>query len=132
MIALDTDVVSLLMRPRPPRVLVERLARTPLDEQSTTAITIGELGFGAEKARRPDLLAQALRALAGVQVLPFDGRAGLAYGRTRAALERQGRRLADPDLRIAAIAMAHDAVLVTGNVRHFGRVEGLTAEDWTR
>ena len=46
--------------------------------------------------------------------------------------ERAGLRLADPDLRIAAIVTAHDATLVTGNVRHFAGVPGLAVENWLR
>ena len=45
-------------------------------------------------------------------------------------LERAGTRLAEPDLRIAAIALTHDFTVVTGNVRHFGRVSGLRVENW--
>ncbi len=41
-----------------------------------------------------------------------------------------GKRLADPDLRIAAIALANGLTLITGNLTHFARVPGLRAEDW--
>ena len=63
-------------------------------------------------------------------VLPFDPRAAEAYGRLRAELEREGRRLGEPDLRIASIALSRGVTLVTGNVRHFARVPGLVVEDW--
>lgn len=38
--------------------------------------------------------------------------------------------LAEPDLRIAAIALSRDLVLVTGSRRHFDRIPGLTVENW--
>ena len=55
---------------------------------------------------------------------------GGIYGRVRAELEAGGRPLAEPDLRIAAIALAHGMTLVTANVRHFSRVEELPVENW--
>ena len=52
------------------------------------------------------------------------------YGQLRAELERAGRRVAEPDLRIAAIALARDATLVTANVRRFARIPDLRVENW--
>jgi tRNA(fMet)-specific endonuclease VapC len=65
-----------------------------------------------------------------VTILPFDDTAAGVYGALRAQLERQGTPLAEPDLRIAAVALANDLILVTGNVRHFARVPGLPIENW--
>ena len=62
--------------------------------------------------------------------MPFDREAAEVYGPLRAELERQGRPLAAPDLQIAAIALSRDLTLITGNVRHFGRVPGLRVENW--
>jgi predicted nucleic acid-binding protein len=39
---------------------------------------------------------------------------------------------ADADIFIGAIAVAHDAVLFTGNTRRFARFPGLWLEDWIR
>jgi predicted nucleic acid-binding protein len=40
-------------------------------------------------------------------------------------LSSAGRPLADADLQIAATAIRYGLELVTGNVRHFGRIPGL-------
>ncbi len=65
-----------------------------------------------------------------VAIVPFDEPAAGLYAEIRVALEASGQRLDDPDLRIAAICLAHDLTLVTGNVRHFERVPGLRVENW--
>ncbi len=131
MIVFDTDAISELMRPRPSSMLLERLAAVPVADQATTAVTIGELAYGAHEAGRPDLYARAAELLAGVRILAFDTAAAEHYGALRATLEQHGCRLADPDLRIAATTLAQQrATLVTGNIRHFARVPGLDVQDW--
>ncbi|MEA2181695.1 MAG: tRNA(fMet)-specific endonuclease VapC [Solirubrobacteraceae bacterium] len=131
MFCLDTDVLSAVVKRDPPLHLIRRLARTPATEQCTTAITLGELLYGAAR-RGSSALAERVQNLiqsAGA-VLPFDEPAAQQYGRVRASLERDGRRLAEPDLRIAAIVLSRDATLVTANVGHFARVPGLRVENW--
>jgi predicted nucleic acid-binding protein len=64
------------------------------------------------------------------EVLPFDASAAEVYGVVRAELESRGRRLAEPDLRIASIALSRELTLVTGNVKHFSRIEALRVENW--
>ena len=127
----DTDVLSAVLRRDPPMHLIRRLARTPAAEQATTTITMGELLYGAAKKGSPKLVDRVRDLLAGaVTILPFDQPSAEAYGSLRAELEASGRPLAEPDLRIAAIATAYDLTLVTGNIRHFRRVPNLPVEDW--
>jgi tRNA(fMet)-specific endonuclease VapC len=132
MIVLDTDVVSDLMRPRPTPSLVARLGEVPYSEQATTAVTVGELAYGAHRVDRPDLFERAMSLLSDTRVLAFDDHVARHYGRIRSELERQGKRLDDPDLRIAATVLAHEATLITGDTRHFQRVPGLRHENWLR
>jgi len=128
---LDTDVLSAVIKREPPLHLVRRLARTSPSQQCTTAITLGELLYGVSRRGSPALAARVgeLIASAGL-ILPFDESVAQRYGTLRASLEADGRRLAEPDLRIAAIALSRDATLVTGNVRHFARVPELHVENW--
>ena len=127
----DTDVLSAVLRRDPPMHLIRRLAMTAPSDQATTAITMGELLYGAVKKGSPDLMTRVRDLLASaVTILPFDASAAEIYGRVRAELEAGGHPLAEPDLRIAAIALAHGMTLVTANVRHFSRVEELPVENW--
>lgn len=131
MYCFDTDVISALLRPQPPLHLVRRFALTPPEDQFTTAITLGELVYGAETRGSPELATRVRTILRHAQtILPFDRQAADVYGPLRADLERRGRRLAEPDLRIASIALARGLTLVTGNVRHFARVPDLAVENW--
>ena len=127
----DTDIVSATMRRDVPLALVRRIAEVPREEQATTAITLGELAYGAAK-RRSERHATAIRELvfSHMPILPFDAGAAELYGSIRAELERRGERLEDADLQIASIALSNDHTVVTGNTRHFERVPGLRVENW--
>jgi predicted nucleic acid-binding protein len=54
------------------------------------------------------------------------------FGRLKARLEQSGVPLADADLFIAATALETCTLLVTGNTRHFGRIEEMTLADWIK
>ncbi len=127
---LDTDTVSAVLRRVPDVGVLRRLAQTPQAEVFTSAITVGELVYGAALRALPDLDDRIETLLATLPVVSFDEAAAYRYGVTRASLERTGRRLDDPDLRIASVALAHDLVLVSGNQRHFRRVPELRLENW--
>lgn len=63
---------------------------------------------------------------------PWTPEVSAAFGHLKAGLERHGERLEDFDVAIAAHANALDATLVTANVRHLARIEGLEVENWSR
>ncbi len=131
MYCFDTDTLSAVIRRDPPLHLIRRLAQTPTSEQATTTITLGELLYGAAR-RDGERLTRQVRALvsSATVILPFDAEAAEIYGPLRARLEREGKRLDEPDLRIASIAVSRGLTIVTGNVRHFARVPGLAVENW--
>jgi tRNA(fMet)-specific endonuclease VapC len=127
----DTDTISALMGRVPPLPLIRRLAQVAAEEQFTTAITYGELLYGARR-RGSARIEQRVDSLVGgsMTILPFDSPAASVYATLRADLEARGRRLDEPDLRIASIVLSNGLTLVTGNVRHFGRVGGLEVQNW--
>ncbi len=111
--------------------VLRRLQSLPPTEVAVCSVVKAELYYGAMKSDNPDqTLAKQRLFLDAFASLPFDDRAAELYGRIRADLSRKGTPIGPYDLMIAAIALAHDAILVTHNVREFGRVEGLRFEDW--
>lgn len=128
----DTDVLSQVIKPSPLPRLLARLAVLNPEQQYTSAITVGELVYGAYRSPRPEYFMRLLeeKVWPNVRVISFDRDAGEVYGRLREHLEEIGTPLADPDLRIAAVALTHGLTLVTGNIRHFTRVQGLKLENW--
>jgi tRNA(fMet)-specific endonuclease VapC len=126
----DTDAISELLRPRPLASYLQWLSTVPRDEQFTSAVTVGELYKGASRSTDPErhLTNIEERILPVVTTLPYDVATARVFGQVRAELERAGAILPDADVQIAAIALHHALELVTGNVRHFERIEGLRLE----
>jgi tRNA(fMet)-specific endonuclease VapC len=75
-------------------------------------------------------LAVLERFFAPLASLPFDDDAAARYGVLRAQLRRDGRPVGGNDMMIAAIALAHDAVLVTRDDREFRAIAGLRVLSW--
>ena len=126
----DTDVISALLRRDALTKLHQKIARVPVRSQCTTSITLAELSYGAQKVGKLELYERVRRILSEVEILSFDLEAAEVYGPLRARLEKRGARVDEADLRIASIALARDCTLVTGNVRHFARIEDLRVENW--
>ena len=133
MYLLDTDILSNLLKRAPSTALISRLASVPPERQFTSSITLGELVYGAHRlGDRASLLLERLDRilLPNLPALPFDDAAARCYGEARAELERLGTPLGDADLRIGSIALARGLTVVTGNLRHFQRIPGLSVENW--
>jgi tRNA(fMet)-specific endonuclease VapC len=119
------------MRREPPLHLIRRLAKVPPAAQATTTINLGELLYGTAKRGSgplPDRVREVVST--ATSILPFDGSAAGVYGPLRAQLEREGRRCDEPDPRIASIALSRGLTVVTGNVRNYSRIPGLSVENW--
>ena len=68
--------------------------------------------------------------LEGVEIAYSDHEIMVKFGELKGTLERQGMRIDDADLIIAATALCRNAALATGNVKHFERIDGLRIENW--
>ena len=136
---LDTDHVSLLDRGGPEGARIRaRLRSLPGDDVATTIVSYEEQirGWMARIARAANFrdqitdyaqLHQQLRNYCAITVLDFDGQAVSVLARLRALRIRIGTM----DLKIASIALAHDAVLLTRNVTDFSKVPDLKVDDWS-
>jgi tRNA(fMet)-specific endonuclease VapC len=96
-----------------------------------TIITLAELKYGAYCSQKvSENLESILRFLKKVKVLPLNYDAVERFGKIKAELRRSGQGIQDFDLLIASITLSHGGVLVTNNVGHFKRINGLKYENW--
>jgi tRNA(fMet)-specific endonuclease VapC len=108
----------------------QKLRETPTEEIAVCSIVWAELLHGACKYGHPDRRRTLVRQTLGLfESLPFDDEAAVEYATIRHELETRGLVIGPNDLMIAAIAKAHDLIVVTRN-REFERVKGVETEDW--
>lgn len=133
---LDTDIVSLLQHGH--EKVAQNVGRHGPDEVATTIISVEEQLSGwytlLRRARTTkelvpiyERMSETVRFLSKLPILSFTNMAADIYEQLRRQRPRVGRM----DLRIAAIAVSHNAVLVTRNRSDFEDIEGLATEDWT-
>jgi len=96
------------------------------------AIVLGELYTWAYRRRDPSptLTAIATELLPQVKLLVFDSQCAQQFGKTRAAMLRNGHSIEGIDLEIASVALVHNLRLVTHNTSDFVRVPELQMIDW--
>jgi tRNA(fMet)-specific endonuclease VapC len=102
-----------------------------MQDIATAAVVVAELRYGAAKSIDPHKTISAQdQFLNLITILDFERKAAEMYGQIRAELARKGTPIGPNDLFIAATAKANGLILVTHNIREFGRVVGLQYEDW--
>ena len=128
---LDTDMLSEVMRVRDPHVLDS--AKHYLAEHGRftfSIITRYEIlrGLKAREATRQVALFE--RQCARSIVLPLTDQIIVQATDIYAGLYKHGELVSDADILIAATAVVHGLILITGNVGHFQRIPGLQVLSW--
>jgi predicted nucleic acid-binding protein len=117
----DTDVLIdfLAGRGEAAALVAAELERGTLH---TTVVTRFELLAGARTPQQQETLMQLLGA---IPALVLDPAAADLAARVRRSLDLRGEAIGMGDSLIAGIVLRHGGSLMTGNRRHFERVEGL-------
>ena len=98
-------------------------------------ITIAELKYGVantedlqkreENRKLVEVFQQNANIIPIISVLD-------AYAEEKVRLKKLGKPIDDFDLLIGATALANGLVMVTNNVKHLERLDGIAIEDWTQ
>jgi tRNA(fMet)-specific endonuclease VapC len=139
MYLLDTDHISVLERGGEGSLrLRQRLQQVMPHEVAATVISYEEqsrgwFGFLArsrsleEQATAYSFLQRHLQVFCAIPLIAFSPAAAAIVQQ----LQKQRVRVGTMDLKIASIALAQDATLLSRNVTDFQKVPGLRVEDWT-
>jgi tRNA(fMet)-specific endonuclease VapC len=139
MIVLDTDHLTVLFFENHSQrdMLSGRLLASGDFEIASTVISLEEQmrGWLAAVKKRSSIYEQVLVYPRLTQLVAFYAQWRILAFDTRSAdiftsLKKQQIRVGAEDLKIASIALANDALLLSANLVHFQKVPGLKVEDW--
>jgi len=141
MIILDTDCISLLERKSGAEFyrFSARLSEFPPDEIATSIITFEEQmrGWMAFIAKANSIekqisayekLGRFLESYRYIPVIQFDKKSGEIFQ----DLKSRKIKVGTMDLKIASIAISHNALLISRNLSDYDQIPNLRVEDWTR
>jgi tRNA(fMet)-specific endonuclease VapC len=130
---LDTDICSYIIRKHPFQVL-SAMDKTVQQghEIAISAITYAELMLGAKRSSNPDKHLALINELCERlhDIYAWDARAAEQFADLQTILLNRGTPIGTNDVMIAGHVLSLDAVLVTNNTKHFGKVDRLNVENW--
>jgi len=92
-----------------------------------------ELYYGAYKSKQvANNLAKIKTIESALEIIPVNREMVEIFGVLKSNLQKGGKPLDDFDLILAATAMSHNLIIVTNNEKHFGRIDGLKMENWSK
>ena len=131
MYLLDTDIVIYSLKGHP--AVKKNLERNLHAALKISIVTLMELYYGAYKSQKVTSNLSKIKSIEeSVEIIPIGRESAELFAMLKASLEKAGAPLDDFDLILAACALANDLVLVTNNVKHFERIEGLRLTNWAQ
>ncbi len=124
---LDTDTISYYLRGDEnirKKFILHR------HELASTTINYAELIYGLKCRDSKNLVPKVELIFENIKIFTFDKNTARIFGVLKAILRKKGSIVADMDLMIASIAMANNETVISNNLKHFGRIEGLNVESW--
>lgn len=128
---IDTDILIYSKKGNP--IVNEWLQKNKNIPMSVSVITLGELIYGAHKSQHPQRRMITVNHIRNIfPIIELDQGIIEVFGDIKAKQEKKGECLADMDLLIAATALYMNMTLVTNNIKHFSKIDGLSLENWAK
>ena len=123
---LDTDILSEVRKGKNPQVVAKAIAyKTIFKHYTISVITVSEVIKGWRKLNRNDRIQEFLIDLPQMEILSLEQKSAELSGLIYADLEKTGQTIGLADVLIAAIAIENNLILVTGNTKHYQKIQSL-------
>jgi tRNA(fMet)-specific endonuclease VapC len=130
MYLLDTNICIYAIKKKPFNVLEQIKIKSKLGIY-ISALTVAELEYGIENSIKvEENRISLLKYLSLFNILPFDDKDAIPYGKLKSKLRKEGRIIGPIDMLLAAQALSKDLIFVTNNIKEFERIENLKLENW--
>lgn len=127
---IDTDILIYSLKGN--EIVIRNFQLKKNNPKSISVISYGELVHGAKKSKYVEKnLANVKRLIEIFPVINITPAVMDTFGELKANLEKSGNIIDDMDLLIGSTALVHNLTLVTNNINHFKRIEGLEIENWS-
>lgn len=125
---LDTNICIALLRGD--RNVADKLIKTGKMNCYLSVITLLELMYGAFNSKNIEKERRSVEELVSHFPIVALDNCSLEYASNKVKLRNAGTPVDEFDLLIASTALHYDFTLVTDNIKHFKRIEGLKIENW--
>ena len=127
---LDTNICAFLLRGK--YDIATPLLEVGISNCHISIITYAELYYGAMYSNNPPKHLKELETMvSSIDVIPIDDIIP-CFAKEKARLRKAGTPIDDFDLLIGSTAKTYGMTLVTENVKHLNRIEGINIENWVK
>jgi tRNA(fMet)-specific endonuclease VapC len=124
---LDSDFLISILRGKG----ISEITVDMIEDPKTTMINVFELYYGAMRSIKPEkAMSETNSLLKSMDILNFDRSAAAKAADIHAKLMNSGNSLDIQDVLIAGIVISNKEELVTRNIDHFSRIQGLRCRSW--
>ncbi|MBE9058661.1 PIN domain-containing protein [Sphaerospermopsis sp. LEGE 08334] len=121
---IDTDILSEIRKGKNSQVITRAIAYKAIFKQYTiSVITVAEVIKGWRKLNRNDRIQEFLIDLPQMEILSLEQKSAELSGLIYADLEKTGQPIGLADVLIASIAIENNLILVTGNTKHYQKIQ---------
>lgn len=115
---------------RAKRNIASKIAEIGIEHIFISEMTLGELLYGAQCSDRPTENLNAVNVFCQYVTILSTANIWNEFAVQKAFLRKKGQPIEDADIIIGATAIVNDMVMVTENIKHIGRLNGIVIENW--
>ncbi len=125
---LDTDICIFFLKGK--FKIKDKIKSVGINNCCISEITIAELKYGAEKSSDYEKHSGEVDKMEDLfTVIPIYNSLD-KFAQEKVRLQKTGKLIPDFDLLIGVTSLTNDLKMVTNNVNHLGRIEGIKIENW--